>query len=105
VLKGEDRALVRFTLVDLFAEPAVRMRLLCASVMSLSMTIGYWGVSTFVPSFVGSVATASNLPAERWAALAGLAQNLGALLGFVAFGFLADAFGRKPRQCRFMGCA
>jgi len=103
VLKGEDRALVRFTLVDLFAEPAVRMRLLCASVMSLSMTIGYWGVSTFVPSFVGSVATASNLPAERWAALAGLAQNLGALLGFVAFGFLADAFGRKPTAMSFYG--
>jgi MFS family permease len=100
-LNGEDAALVRFTLVDLFAEPAVRSRLLLTFVMSLSVTIGYWGVSTFVPSYVGSVATAAGLPAPRWAALAGLVQNLGALIGFVCFGFLADAFGRKPTTILF----
>ncbi len=48
-LEGENAALVRFTLVDMFAEPAVRMRLFLTFVMSLSVTIGYWGVSTFVP--------------------------------------------------------
>jgi MFS family permease len=95
-LDGEDAALVRFTLVDMFAERAVRSRLLLTFVMSLSVTIGYWGVSTFVPSYVGSVADAAGLPAPRWAALAGLVQNIGALLGFVTFGFLADALGRKP---------
>jgi MFS family permease len=96
VLKGEDAALVRFTLVDMFAEPAVRSRLFWTFVMSLSVTIGYWGVSTFVPSFVGSVASAAGLPVQRWTALAGLAQNLGALVGYCAFGFLADALGRRP---------
>jgi len=100
-LKGEDVALVRFTLVDVFAEPAVRSRLFLTFVMSLSVTIGYWGVSTFVPSYVGSVATAAGLPAQRWAALAGLVQNLGALIGFASFGFLADAFGRKPTTILF----
>jgi MFS family permease len=101
VLEGEDAALVRFTLVDMFAEPAVRSRLFWTFVMSLSVTIGYWGVSTFVPSFVGSVATAAGLSAERWAALVGLAQNLGALIGYCAFGFFADAFGRKPTAMLF----
>jgi MFS family permease len=101
MLSGEDAALVRFTLVDMFAEPAVRSRLVWTFVMSLSVTIGYWGVSTFVPSFVGSVATAAGLPAERWAALVGLAQNLGALLGYCAFGFAADAFGRRPTAMAF----
>jgi len=100
-LTGEDAALVRFTLVDLFAEPAVRSRLVLTFVMSLSVTIGYWGVSTFVPSYVGSVAAAAGLPAPRWAALAGLVQNIGALAGFVCFGFLADAFGRKPTTILF----
>ncbi len=100
-LQGEDAALVRFTLVDVFAEPAVRARLFLTFVMSLSVTIGYWGVSTFVPSYVGSVATAAGLPAQRWAALAGLVQNLGALIGFASFGFLADAFGRKPTTILF----
>jgi MFS family permease len=100
-LHGEDAALVRFTLVDVFAEPAVRLRLFLTFVMSLSVTIGYWGVSTFVPSYVGSVAAAAGLPAQRWAALAGLVQNLGALIGFASFGFLADAFGRKPTTMLF----
>ena len=35
-------------------------------VMSLSVTIGYWGVSSLVPSYFGSVATAAGLPAQRW---------------------------------------
>lgn len=95
-LEGENAALVRFTLIDMFAEPAVRLRLIVTFVMSLSVTIGYWGVSTFVPAYVGSVAAAAALPAQRYAALVGLIQNLGALAGFVSFGFLADAFGRKP---------
>ena len=96
VLHGEDAAIVRFTLVDMFAEPAVRSRLFLTFVMSLSVTIGYWGVSSFVPSYVGSVATAAGLTAQRWVGLAGLVQNIGALIGFVSFGFLADALGRKP---------
>jgi MFS family permease len=95
-LQGENAALVRFTLVDMFAEPAVRMRLFWTFVMSLSVTIGYWGVSSFVPSYFGSVATAAGLPAQRWVGLVGVVQNIGALLGFISFGFLADAFGRKP---------
>lgn len=95
-LQGENAALVRFTLIDMFAEPTVRMRLWLTFVMSLSVTIGYWGVSSFVPSYFGSVATAAGLPAQRWVGLVGLAQNIGALLGFFCFGYLADAFGRKP---------
>jgi MFS family permease len=95
-LQGENAALVRFTLVDMFAEPAVRTRLILTFIMSLSVTIGYWGVSSFVPSYFGSVATAAGLPAQYWVGMVGLVQNIGALLGFFAFGFLADAFGRKP---------
>jgi len=100
-LKGEDAALVRFTLVDLFAESGVRSHLLLTFVMSLSVTIGYWGVSTFVPSYVGSVAAAAGLEPQRWGALAGLVQNLGALIGYSCFGFLADTFGRKPTTTSF----
>jgi MFS family permease len=100
-LAGEDAALARFTLIDLFAEPTVRSRLILTLLMSLSVTIAYFGVSTWVPSYVGSVATGVGLSAERWAALAGLLQNLGALAGFFCFGFLADALGRKPTTILF----
>ncbi len=95
-LRGEDAAIVRFTLIDMFAEPAVRSRLVLTFIMSLAVTIGYWGVSTFVPSYVGSVAAGVGLAAQRWVGLAGLVQNIGALLGFFSFGFLADMLGRKP---------
>src|SRR5262252_8226638 len=95
-LEGENAALVRFTLIDMFAEPAVRMRLILTFVMSLSVTIGYWGVSSFVPAYVGTVAAAQSLPPQYYAGLVGLVQNIGALLGFASFGFLADHFGRKP---------
>lgn len=100
-LGDEDAALARFTLIDLFAEPAVRSRLTLTLLMSLSVTIAYFGVSTWVPSYVGSVATGAGLSSERWAALAGLLQNLGALAGFFCFGFLADALGRKPTTILF----
>jgi MFS family permease len=95
-LQGENAALVRFTLVDMFAEPAVRTRLILTFVMSIAVTIGYWGVSSFVPSYFGAVATAAGLPAQRYVGLVGLVQNIGALLGFFTFGYLADAIGRKP---------
>jgi MFS family permease len=95
-LEGENAALVRFTLVDMFAEPAVRMRLILTFVMSLSVTIGYWGVSSFVPAYVGTIAAAQSLPPQYYAGLVGLVQNIGALIGFACFGFLADHFGRKP---------
>ena len=70
-------------------------------VMSLSVTLGYWGVSTWVPSYVASVATIAGLLGQRWAALAGLMQNLGAIVGYFSFGFLADSLGRKPTTIMF----
>jgi MFS family permease len=100
-LEGEEAALARFTLVDLFADRAVRPRLIVTLVMSLSVTIGYWGVSTWVPSYVASVATSAGLSGPRWAALAGLTQNVGAIVGYFSFGFLADAFGRKITTATF----
>jgi hypothetical protein len=45
VLQGEDAAIVRFTLVDMFADPAVRSRQWLTFAMSLSVTIGSWGVA------------------------------------------------------------
>jgi MFS family permease len=100
-LEGEEAALARFTLVDLFTDRAVRPRLIVTLVMSLSVTIGYWGVSTWVPSYVASVATSAGLSGPRWAALAGLMQNVGAIVGYFSFGFLADAFGRKITTTTF----
>jgi len=95
-LEGENRALTRFTVVDLFADRSVRRPLICAFLMMLSVTFAFWGVSTFIPTYVGSVASKAGLSAPTWSAWAGLATSICGVFGFVSPGFPADAFGRKP---------
>jgi MFS family permease len=95
-LSGQESALARFTLIGLFHEPAIRRRTLIAFVMSLATTFGFWGISTWVPPYIAAVAVGASLPGPQWASYAGMAHNAGAVGGYVAFGFLADAWGRKP---------
>src|SRR6202048_376817 len=67
-LGREDHALTRFTVVDLFADRAVRRSLIGAFLMMLSVTFAFWGVGTFIPTYVGSVAAKAGLSAPDWAA-------------------------------------
>jgi MFS family permease len=96
VLDGEDAALARFTVVDMFIDRRVRGRLVAAFAMMLSVTFGFWGVATFVPTYVGTVVTKMGLSAPFYTAVAGLLGTGVAIVGFIALGFLADAIGRKP---------
>ena len=64
--------------------------------MMLSVTFGFWGVATFVPTYVGTVAAKAGLSAPYYSAVAGLLGTGVAIFGFVGLGFLADAIGRKP---------
>ncbi len=95
-LDGESAALTRFTVTDMFLDRSVRPRLIAAFLMMLSVTFGFWGVATFVPTYVGTVAAKAHLSAPYYAAVAGLLGTGVAIFGFVALGFLADAIGRKP---------
>ncbi len=95
-LSAEETALNRFTVADLFAEPEIRRRTIIVFLMSLTTTLAWWGISSWVPPYVASVATKAGLPGPQWASYAGMAYNLGAILGYISLGFLADAFGRKP---------
>jgi MFS family permease len=104
-LDAGEHALTRFTLVDLFAEPEVRRRTIFAFLMSLTTTLAWWGISTWVPPYVGSVAAKAGLPAQQWASYAGMAYNFGAILGYAGLGFLADRFGRKPVTALFFAMA
>ena len=95
-LQGVDAALTRFTVTDLFLDKSVRPRLIAAFLMMLSVTFGFWGVATFVPTYVGSVASKVGLDAPHYAAIAGLLGTGVAIFGFITLGFLADWLGRKP---------
>lgn len=96
-----DRALTRFTLVDLFVNPVLRKRTIVALLMSLTTTLGWWGISTWVPPFIAQEAAKAGLSAQKWASYAGMAYNFGAVAGYMGFGFLADRFGRKPTTALF----
>jgi MFS family permease len=95
-LEGVDAALTRSTVVDMFTDPMIRRRLVPAFLMMLSVTLGFWGVATFVPTYVGTVATKMQLSAPFYSAISGLVATGFGIFGFIALGFLADGIGRKP---------
>jgi MFS family permease len=95
-LGAQDEALARFTAADLFVEPEIRRRVILAFMMSLATTFAFWGISAWIPPYVGAFAAKAGLSNQAWQSYAGMALNGSAIFGYVAFGFLADAFGRKP---------
>ncbi|HEY7297632.1 MAG TPA: MFS transporter [Xanthobacteraceae bacterium] len=105
VLAAHEKALTRFTVVDLFVEPETRRRAILVFLCSLTTTLAWWGISTWVPPYIGSVAAAAALPALPWQSYAGLTYNFGAIIGYASFGFLADRFGRKPVTMTFFALA
>src|SRR5205814_8716415 len=100
-LEGVEAALTRFTVVDLFTDRSVRRPLICSFLMMLSVTFAYWGVGTFIPTYVGSIATKAGLSAPYYAGLAGFIGTGCGIVGFISLGFLADAIGRKPTAMLF----
>jgi MFS family permease len=95
-MAAEDHALTRFTVADLFADPQIRKHAIITFLMSLTTTVAWWGISTWVAPFVAAAAGKAGLPPQTWAAYAGMSYNIGAIVGYIGLGFLADRFGRKP---------
>ena len=95
-LSAEDQHLTRFTFADLFADPELRKITIIVFLMSLTTTVAWWGISTWVPPFIAAAAGKAGLPAQTWAAYAGMSYNIGAIIGYIGLGFFADRFGRKP---------
>jgi MFS family permease len=95
VADARDDELTKFTLAQLFSEPKYARLTVIALAMSLTTTLGWWGISTWVPPYVASVAAGSGLPGAQWAAIGGIAYNIGGVAGYVLFGFFADVWGRR----------
>jgi MFS family permease len=95
-LNAEDQHLTRFTFADLFADPEIRKITIIVFLMSLTTTVAWWGISTWVPPFIAAAAGKVGLPPQTWASYAGMSYNIGAICGYIGLGFFADNFGRKP---------
>jgi MFS family permease len=95
-LSPSEQALARFTVADLLAELQIRRRVILAFLMSLATTFAFWGLGAWLPPYVATLAGQAGLPAQQWASYAAMASNGAAIIGYAGFGFLADAYGRKP---------
>lgn len=70
---------------------------LVATLLTTTILFAYWGLFTWIPAYLAS-------PVERGGAGMGVVRSsawvvpmqIGAFFGYVAFGFLADRFGRRP---------
>jgi len=101
----KDEALTRFTLKELFYQPDTRRCVLLASCLGLASTFSYWGISTWVPLYAGQLAGAEGLPSALWVSYVGMSFNAGAIIGYIALGYLADWIGRKPTTMIYMAAA
>lgn len=95
-----------FTLAELFREPESRRRTLLCFALSLTTTVGWWAISSWLPAHVGRVAKEAGYtnPAD-WGTRAALVYTAGAVVAYLASGFLADALGRRKYLFfTFLGC-
>lgn len=104
-LNTRERSYTRLTLRQIMIDPRLRRLTILGSLMSLVTTLAWWGISSWVPSYVASVAARSGHSATTWASGAGMIYNAGAIVGYIALGFLADAIGRKPTVLLFFGAS
>jgi len=83
--------------------PPLRNTVLLVALLCSCVLFGYWGLFTWLPAYLSS-------PVERGGAGLTILQTsgwiiplqIGAFLGYVSFGFLADRFGRRPAFLTFV---
>ena len=85
-----------FTLAEIFREPESRRRTLLAFLLSLTTTVGWWAISSWLPEYAAQMAKASGIANPgQWALRAALLYTGGAVVAYLLSGFLADALGRR----------
>lgn len=103
LLNADEQKYTRFTLTELFADKKLRRITILGLLMSLTTTVGWWGISTWIPNYVSSVAVTHHLSATHWASLSGMIYNVGAIGGYIMLGFMAEAWGRKKTTILYFG--
>ncbi|KLU60707.1 putative sialic acid transporter [Peptococcaceae bacterium CEB3] len=95
-LSAEEKIETSFSLKYIFSVPKYRKRTLLAFGLSLSTTLGYWGSSSFIPTYMGSLAKNAGLPnPASYSGTSGMYYSAGAILGYLIFGLIVDKFGRR----------
>jgi MFS family permease len=87
----------RFSLSYIFSVPQLRKNLLFTTALSFATVVGFWAISTWIPSQAQTLAeTEGSASPARAAAIVGLWYTVGAIVGYILIGFIADWVRRKP---------
>lgn len=80
-----------------------RRRTLLATLVAACVLVAYWGVTSWLPAFLASPIEkgGAGLTITKSATWLMLLQ-LGAFLGYISFGWIADRIGRRPAFTLFM---
>jgi MFS family permease len=86
----------RVPMSALFRPPLGR-RTFLATALATSVLFAYWGVNTWLPGFLSAPRSQGGagldiLHTSAWI----FTMQIGAFLGYVSFGWMADRFGRRP---------
>lgn len=85
-----------FTLAQLFIEKEAARRTLILLVLSIVTTVGWWAISSWLPTFTVALAKAEGLPdALSWGSRVSIVYTIGAIVAYMIAGFVIDAIGRK----------
>jgi MFS family permease len=85
-----------FTLSEIFRDPESRRRVLLTTILSFVTTVGWWAVSSWMPAYTEQLARLHGETAGLWAPRMSIIYNVGAIIAYLASGFIADAIGRRP---------
>jgi len=95
----------RSKLLGLFSSGVFRWTLL-GSALSVCAQFGYWGLFTWIPSYLGSPVEQGGAGLDIFKSTTWIViMQTGAWLGYVSFGFLADQIGRKITFILFFALA
>ena len=77
--------------------PPLRSRAIVAVLLSTLLMFAYWGLFTWIPSYLAAPPSRGGAGLSAVRALSFLLpMQAGAFAGYVSFGVLADRFGRRP---------
>jgi len=87
---------------EMFAPPFLR-RTVIATLLSSSVLVAYWGVTSWLPTFLATPiakggAGLTVTTSAKWL----IALQVGAFFGYISFGWIADRIGRRPAFTFFM---
>jgi MFS family permease len=85
-----------FTLKQVFSEAEAARRIGLTTILSIVTIVGWWAVSSWLPVHTGALVAASHVSnPNRWISAVSITYTIGAVVAYLASGFIIDAIGRR----------